>query len=163
MPFEVLTAEPSRYNAPLCYSKRRCCTESSHQDAINTYQAAQRCSGYVNTDLMLRRSVLALARRPLSTMSTQTPMEDAMRRKVCAPYLSSLLPKQANADLNPSRRSQKPSNPVIWKSTTIPAYTRTIRPWQEAPPRKRTSVSLSHRKRSDRRCSPRDIGWCTPC
>jgi hypothetical protein len=33
--------------------------------------------------LMLRRSVLTLARRSLSTMTSQTPMEDAMRRKAC--------------------------------------------------------------------------------
>lgn len=31
---------------------------------------------------MLRRSLLSLARRPMSTMASQTPMEDAMRRKV---------------------------------------------------------------------------------
>lgn len=31
---------------------------------------------------MLRRSVLSFTRRPLSTMASQTPMEDAMRTKV---------------------------------------------------------------------------------
>ncbi|KAN0091972.1 bola-like protein [Hyaloscypha variabilis] len=31
---------------------------------------------------MLRRSVLSFTRRPLSTMASQTPMEDAMRTKI---------------------------------------------------------------------------------
>ncbi|KAE9366991.1 bola-like protein [Stipitochalara longipes BDJ] len=31
---------------------------------------------------MLRRSVLSFARRPFSTMASQTPMEDAMRTKI---------------------------------------------------------------------------------
>ena len=34
---------------------------------------------------MLRRSLVAFARRPLSTMASKTPMEDAMRSKVHSP------------------------------------------------------------------------------
>ncbi|KAH6720901.1 bola-like protein [Leptodontidium sp. MPI-SDFR-AT-0119] len=33
---------------------------------------------------MLRRSLVAFAKRPLSTMASQTPMEDAMRSKITA-------------------------------------------------------------------------------
>src|SRR6266536_6145998 len=36
--------------------------------------------------LMLRRSLLFLGRRPLSTMASQTPMEDAMRAKVATRF-----------------------------------------------------------------------------
>jgi len=40
---------------------------------------------------MLRRSVLSFARRPLFTMATQTPMEDAMRAKITAALQPSTL------------------------------------------------------------------------
>jgi hypothetical protein len=73
------------------------------------------------TVLMLRRSVLALARqstqqRLLSTMASQTPMEDTMRQKV-----SLLLPLPQSSSPSPPHSAYS-SQPHLTQLTTISRY-----------------------------------------
>ena len=71
---------------------------------------------------MLRRSVLALARRPLSTMASQTPMEDAMRRKVSP---SHPLPKTSRRQSSPPPQiteALKPSHLEIHNDSSLHAH-----------------------------------------
>jgi len=110
---------------------------------------------------MLRRSVLSFTRRPLSTMASQTPMEDAMRAKV---FVDSSPPQRTQLPTNHDpNRSPKPSDPPHSRSIMIRISTHITRPWQGQPPKKHISESSSRARLSRARCNRHGTEWSTPC
>lgn len=86
-----------------------------------------------NPPLMLHRSVLRLAKRPMSTIAaSSTPMEDAIRTKV----LQITHRITFEVVTNPLSRSLKLYSLRLWRSTMIRIYTLITRPWPAISPEK---------------------------